>query len=135
MGARFQIDFRKSNGNLHIQPKGDLDGSAAWQLIRFIRDRYDGHGRIFIDTDHIRKICSFGSKTFKCNLDFAALPADRIFFKGERGAHIAPRGSRIIVAARKHRCRGRCKGCACSGKNGAASGKEESFALLEKKQK
>lgn len=133
MGSRFQIEFKRSNGNLHIQPKGDLDGSSAWQLIRFIHDQYDGHGLIFIDTHHVRSVCPFGSKTFKCNLILHALPADRLFFKGERGVEIAPQGSRVIAARKKHRCRclRRCEGCACSDKEAGAADASKGKSLSE----
>jgi hypothetical protein len=30
MSNNFQVEFKKSNGNLHVHPSGDLDGSSAW---------------------------------------------------------------------------------------------------------
>jgi hypothetical protein len=118
MSTNFQIQFKKNNGNLHIQPKGDFDGSSAWELINLIHDQYNGKGRVFIDTRNLGQIHPFGSNTFQCRLNPRAIPADRLFFKGEKGFEIAPNGSRVIVNSQKApcRCNGNCKECTCSGK-------------------
>jgi len=118
MSINFQIQFKKSNGNLHIQPKGDFDGSSAWELINLIHDQYDGKGRVFIDTRNLGVIYPFGCNTFRCRLNLRAMPADRLCFKGEKGFEIAPNGSRVIVNSEKNHCRcnGNCEGCPFAGK-------------------
>lgn len=107
MSTNFQIQFKKSNGNLHILPRGDFDGSSAWELINLIHEKYDGKGRVFIDTRNLGKIHPFGCNTFQCRLNLRTMPADRLCFKGEKGFEIAPRDSRVIVASEKHHYR--CK--------------------------
>jgi hypothetical protein len=118
MSINFQIQFRKSNGNLHIQPKGDFDGGSAWELINLIHDQYDGKGRVFIDTRKLGQIHPFGCNTFQCRLNHRAMPADRLCFKGKKGFEIAPNGSRVIVNSKKYsrRCNGNCKKCTCTAK-------------------
>ena len=118
MSTNFQIEFRKSNGNLHVRPMGNFDGSSAWELINLLHEKYDGKGRIFIETRNLHKICPFGCSTFQCRLNLSALPADRLFFKGKKGFEIAPKGSKVIVVPEKHRfrCNGNCENCPCSGK-------------------
>jgi len=118
MSADFQIESRNSNGDLHLKPRGDFDGSSAYELLNFIHNKYDGRGRVFIDTNHLHHLCSFGCNTFRCGLNFNLLPADRIFFKGKKGFDIAPNGSKVIVApeAKKHHCSGNCKNCPYSAK-------------------
>jgi hypothetical protein len=118
MSTNFQLQFKKSNGNLHIQTKGDFDGSSAWELINLIHDKYDGKGRVFIDTRNLGKIHPFGYNTFQCRLNLRAMPSDRLCFKGKKGFEIAPNGSRVIVDPEKNHCRynGNCKGCTCTGK-------------------
>lgn len=118
MSTNFRIQFKKSKGNLHIQPKGDFDGSSAWELINLIHDQYDGKGRVFIDTRNLGQIHPFGCNTFQCRLNLGATPADRLCFKGKKGFKIAPNGSRVIVKSEKDQCRcnGNCKRCICSAK-------------------
>ncbi|MBF0377735.1 MAG: HD-GYP domain-containing protein [Desulfamplus sp.] len=130
MNTSFEIESRISNGNLHLYPKGDFDGSSACELLNFIHDRYSGKGKVFIDTNHLHRLCSFGCDTFRCGLNSSLLPPDRIFFKGKNGFEIAPNGSRVIVASenkkdehqnsihkdREHKCSGNCKNCKCSHK-------------------
>ena len=36
MGTDYQIAVKKRNGDLHLQPRGDLDGNSAWQLINLL---------------------------------------------------------------------------------------------------
>jgi len=85
MSANFQIESKNSNGDLHLRPRGDFDGSSAYELLDFIHNKYDGRGRVFIDTNHLHHLCSFGCNTFRCGLNFSLLPADRIFFqRGKR---------------------------------------------------
>jgi len=116
MSVNFQIQFKKNNGNLHIQPKGDFDGSSAWELINLIHDQYEGKGRVFIDTRNLGEIHPFGCNTFQCRLNHRAMPPDRLCFKGKKGFKIAPNGSRVIVNSEKYscRCNGNCTKCTCT---------------------
>jgi hypothetical protein len=116
MSAKFSIEHKTSNGNLHVRPRGVFDGSSAWQLINLLHEKYDGKGRVFIDTHNLHDIHPFGCNTFRCKLDMNMLPANRLFFKGERGFEIAPKGSKVIVApkSRQCKCSGNCAGCRCS---------------------
>ena len=116
MSSNFQITFKRSNGNLHVNPRGDFDGISAWQLINLLYEKYDGKGRVFIHTQHLRKVCPFGCSTFKCRLNLSRVPARRLFFKGEKGFEIAPRGSKVIRSPDQHpcRCNGDCAHCPCA---------------------
>ncbi|MCP4691211.1 MAG: peptidylprolyl isomerase [Desulfobacterales bacterium] len=118
MSANFQLEFRKSNGNLHLQARGDFDGSAACQLINLLDEQYNDKGRIFIDTQNLCKICPFGCSAFQSKLKISRVPADRLFLKGEKGFEIAPKGSKVIVVDKERRCRckGNCANCPRPGK-------------------
>lgn len=118
MSTNFSVQYRKSNGNLHLRPKGDFDGSTAWELINLISEKYDGKGRVFIDTEGLNEVHPFGSGVFKCQLRTGTVPPDCLFFKGKKGFHIAPNGSRVIIAAKGPRCRcdANCENCRCSVK-------------------
>jgi len=96
MNNRFQVGFKKIKGDLYVSPRGDFNGSTAWELIRLISKKYNGKGQVFIDTCGLRKICSFGCSTFKHSVNHLRLPLERLFFKGDRASEIAPKGSRVI---------------------------------------
>lgn len=114
MSRNFQVEFKKSNGNLHVHPSGDLGGSSAWELVNLLHEQYEGRGRVYIDTDDLRNMCPFGCNTFQCRLNRQHLPFERIYFKGDKGAAMAPKGSKVVKALPRHRCRGNCATCKCS---------------------
>lgn len=118
MSANFQIEFKRSKGDLHVHPRGDFDGSSAWELINLLREKYNGKGRVFIDTHNLRKICPFGCSTFQGRLNLSRVPANKLFFKGGKGFEIAPKGSRVLIMPEKHgdQCKGNCVNCLCTGK-------------------
>jgi len=35
----FRVAFKRHNGNLHVHPGGDFDGSSAFQLIRLLNQK------------------------------------------------------------------------------------------------
>lgn len=118
MSTNFQIEVKKRNGNLHVTPRGDFDGSSAWELVNLLNDQYDGEGRVVIDTHNLRELCPFGCSTFQCRLNQSRLPSSQLSFKGEKGYEIAPEGCRVFVSPKKHdcRCSGNCAICPCSEK-------------------
>lgn len=118
MSTNFQIDVKKSNGDLHVSPRGDFDGSSAWELINLLHAQYTGKGQVFVETHGLREICPFGCSTFQSQLNQSWLPADRLLFSGERGLEIAPEGSKVTVASEKHKCQcnGNCANCPCAEK-------------------
>ena len=102
MATRFTIEYRMEKNGLHLRPRGDLDGSTAWQMINLISDLDDGCRRIFIDTCRLGRICPFGRDVFRWHMRPRACNLKRVFFKGEKGGQIAPPG-----------CRGDCENCTC----------------------
>ncbi|WP_394708022.1 hypothetical protein [uncultured Desulfosarcina sp.] len=118
MSTNFQIEVKKSNGDLHISTSGDFDGSSAWELVNLLDDKYDGKGRVVIDTHNLREMCPFGCSTFRCRLNQSRLPSNRLSFKGAKGYEIAPEGCSVFVSTKKHdcRCSGNCANCPCSEK-------------------
>ncbi|MGD8837719.1 MAG: hypothetical protein PVJ19_22445 [Desulfobacteraceae bacterium] len=120
MSTNFQVAFKKHNGNLHVHPSGDLDGSSALELIRLLHRKYDGNGEVVIDTRRLRKILPFGSTTFQSRVKECRIPYNRLSFRGEKGHDIAPEGCRVIESSKKHKCRGNCPGCVCSQKKKSA---------------
>jgi len=114
MSSNFHVEFEKSNGNLLVRPSGDFDGSSAWELVNLLHEQYDGHGQVYIETDNLTVLCPFGCSTFHCRLNRKHLPFERIHFKGDKGAVIAPRGSTVIGHSPTCCCGGDCANCKCN---------------------
>jgi hypothetical protein len=104
MSINFQLALKKNNGNLHVTPKGDFDGSSACELINLLHEQYNGNGCVFIETDDLRDVCPFGCSVFQCRLNQRRVPADRLFFKGKNGLKIAPHGSKVIASQMSRPC-------------------------------
>lgn len=114
MSTNFQVRFKKQNGNLHVYPSGDFDGSSANELIYLLYRKYDGRSEVVIDTHKLRNVLPFGSRTFQGNFKACRIPRSRLSFKGEKGHTLAPKGCKVVEVSKKHRCRGNCPGCPCS---------------------
>lgn len=120
MSTNFQVTFKRHNGNLHVHPRGDFDGSSASELIRLLGRKYDGNGEVVIDTSQLRKVFPFGSSTFQGKVKESRIPPNRLSFKGEKGHDLAPRGCKVIEVSRNHQCCGNCANCTCSEKKNQA---------------
>ena len=117
MARNFKIQFRKSNGNLHLNPHGILDGSSAWELINLIHCKYEGRGSVFVDTKGVTDIEPFASHILKSKLDDSTVPLNSLFFKGEKGREIAPSGCRVLTIKKQPpcKCKNKCVNCSCKG--------------------
>lgn len=115
MSAKFQLEFRQSNGNLFIDAAGDFDGHSAWELMNAINRKYAGQGRVFVNTERIEDVTPFGQGLFHDLMAKSVLPKDRLFLKGEKGFEIGPDGSSVLIGKKKNhrRCDGRCSNCRC----------------------
>ena len=126
----FQMRFRHSHGNLHIETMGGFDESAAEKLLQLVRRECPVGGRIFIDTTGVDSVYPSGRHALNVGLGVTLVPPSSLFFKGEKGFQVAPSGSRVIVMSRKahergisaetaerpkHRCCGKCAHCTCHG--------------------
>ena len=65
MQGHFQMTMKQKNGNIYITPKGTFNGNSAWELVHLLHSKFQGKGRIFIDTRFITEICQFGCDTFQ----------------------------------------------------------------------
>ncbi len=48
MSGNFRIEFEDEDGDLRVNPVGDLDEDAAWKFILFLFRNYDGKGNVFV---------------------------------------------------------------------------------------
>ena len=118
----FQMKYRKSRGNIHIELAGSLGSETAWRLIRLIHDQYDGRGRVFIDTRRLSEVLPGVREVLQKGLDLRRLPPRRLFFKGETGMGMAPQGSRVLIVPLGLRCRCGKKRDSAMAPSGATGG-------------
>lgn len=113
----FQMQYRHSKGNLHIRARGVFDGNSAHELLALLRERYTGAGRVFVDTSELEEILPLASSQFRSGLRVTPVPARSLFFKGKKGFHLAPDGSRVLIVREKKKggCCGKCAVCTCGG--------------------
>lgn len=118
MKRDFQIVVEKSEGQLQVIPKGNLDGVAAWELASLIGDHCHGDNLVVVDTQYIDELSPLGCDTFRCRLSLDRLPASQLSFIGIKGAELAPRGCKVISAAHEDGCHcgGNCRNCRCREK-------------------
>ena len=128
----FGLQFRHSNGNLHVKAVGTFDGKSARALLDlFIRDYPEG-GRVFVDTEAVSEVYPSGRSMLSSWLGGSPVPAEDLFFMGEKGFQMAPDGTRVLIVNRqqnknrsreeagqgktsgsKHQCCGKCAHCTC----------------------
>ena len=65
MAQNFRMLIRREEDNIHIELKGDFDGSSAYELYNALKDHSAKVGRIVINTGGISSIHPFGVSVFK----------------------------------------------------------------------
>ena len=116
MSTDFAMKFRHNHGDLFVQARGTFDGNSAHELLLLLQQQYPGSGRVFIDTKDLSEVLPFGCKVLQTRLYQTAVPAGRLFFKGEKGFKMAPNGSRVLLIdgeKKKAGCCGNCAHCTC----------------------
>ena len=68
MAHNFKIFMNRTDDVLHINMRGDFDGSSALELLNALKRNMNNTKRIFIDTNNIQKIYPFGKEVFNYNL-------------------------------------------------------------------
>jgi len=88
MAANFQILSYKTRDSLHLKLNGDFDGTSAYELINTIKDHGSNFYQIFIDTNNLRTIYTFGRNVLQKNFgDLEKLSS--LIFIGENERHLA----------------------------------------------
>ena len=88
MASNFQIVFFKTRDCLHLKLEGDFDGNSAYELINAIIDQGADFYQIFIDTNDLRSIHTFGRNVFQKNFDTLKQLSNLIFI-GENERYLA----------------------------------------------
>ena len=89
MASNFQIFSYKTKDSLHLKLSGDFDGSSAHELINKLLEHGADYYQIFIDTNDLKTIHSFGRAVFQKNLAILNKKLNNLIFIGENGHKIA----------------------------------------------
>ncbi len=114
VSADYRVDYRYSNGNIHVDVSGEFNRNTAGAVLEILQTAYTGSGRIFIDTAKIQNVVECGAEYFKTAFAAIDVPTACLFFKGKKGERIGPDGSRLLLMKeREKKCCGNCKNCSC----------------------
>lgn len=114
--SSFQVQTRKSMGNLHVRLEGIFDRDSASSLAEMLlKEELDCH-RFFIDTTGLSQVEPLGTATLHAWMQRSADLSARIFFKGQNGRQMAMEGQRVLIAKPSSGCgcSGKCKVCTCA---------------------
>ncbi len=107
MAANFKILTHRNSDNLHLNLTGDFDGSSALQLVHMIKKYSKGTCKIFVHTDNLKSIHTFGEAMFQAELSDLNGALGRLYFTGGNAGKLT----------------GDKSSTACSGKMGPGEGR------------
>ncbi len=83
MAWDFNLFFHELRDSLHLKLYGDFDGTSAFELINALKKIPDKSFQIFIDTEDLNTISSFGRDVFQKNLGIEDMRLNDIIFIGK----------------------------------------------------
>jgi len=92
MAANFKIRISKKNDSLHLNLSGELDGTSAHELLNVLRNHPQRVSRIFIHTDYLSHLHSFGREVFRNNMGAFRNYSAKLVFTGENASQFAIKG-------------------------------------------
>ena len=89
MASNFQLFFNQNRDSLHFHLYGDFDGISAYELIHALKKHGKDYFEVFIDTNDLNQIHSFGVDVFQNNLDFITKKNNNLIFIGRHKRRFA----------------------------------------------
>jgi anti-anti-sigma regulatory factor len=89
MAANFKISVSRNNGSLHLKLSGHFDGTSAHELLNFLKNHSGEPSQIFIHTNNLSDLNSFGLQIFRNNIGISNKQSDRLVFTGENASQFA----------------------------------------------
>lgn len=99
MASNFRMLRHVNGDSLHINLRGDFDGSSAYELISALKRAFAAAHRVFVHTAGLKRIYPFGCGVFQGKLGLPKNQVGALIFTGENAALIAPAGSRVKLDA------------------------------------
>lgn len=82
--GNFQINFYQQSNTVHLNLEGVFDGSSALQLLYLMRKHYSDAATIYIHTESLSRIETFGLNMFRQSLGNLKSQLSRFTFTGEK---------------------------------------------------
>ena len=90
MASNFHIISYKNRDSLYLRLSGDFDGGSALELINTLTKHGTGSRDIFIDTNNLKTIHTFGRDVFQRNLSSIKKQLKDLIIVGANKYKIAP---------------------------------------------
>ena len=83
MANNFKFLSNSARDKIRLKLYGDFDGSAACELINFLKNNRSGSNQISIDTNNLNTLHPFGIDVFKRNLSTLDINKKKITITGK----------------------------------------------------
>ena len=83
MASNFKIFSHRNRYSLHLQMYGDFDGNSAHEVISTLKGHATDHLQVFIDTNDLKNIYSFGINVFQKHLNTLEKKSNHLVFIGK----------------------------------------------------
>ena len=83
MAANFHLFHIQNRDNLHLHMHGDFDGTSAFELINLLKEQNKDYFAVFIDTNGINQLHTFGLDVFQKNLNRSVKKNRNLVFIGK----------------------------------------------------
>ena len=83
MASNFRIFSHRNRDSLHLQMYGDFDGNSAHEVISALKKHGTEGLQIFIDTNELKNVYSFGINVFQKNLNALDRKSNHLVFLGK----------------------------------------------------
>ena len=83
MASNFKLFTHETRDSIHMKMYGDFDGTSAYELITEIQKYARKSNQVFIHTEDLDNIYSFGRGVFHNNLGVLKKQSNKIVFVGK----------------------------------------------------
>lgn len=96
MAQKHKIFIRRNSEYIHMKLVGDFDGSLASELINLLEKNCNAASKIFIHTNCLRAVSSFGQAVFHKKLNVLNGKSTQLLFTGEYASQLIPENNDLL---------------------------------------
>ena len=97
MASNFEVSVDKRSKGFGLKLVGDFDGTSAYELIYAIKKLPEDPGKIFICTNGLKNIHTFGLDVFHRNKSSLNGQSVKIVFTGRNASRLSPGNTRLTA--------------------------------------